>query len=176
MTGATVVGGLVESGKPNHEVFQTDREGRFEWSIPEQPVLIYFVAYKKGFSPAFWMRWMTTDLRGDHVERKLGKPQAFAAVLVDTQGSPVPGANVQVEIITHASESKDGTRTSRGMSFYYVRRDVLAGSPVEGLFKATTALDGSFVLPELGPVSGAKLAVTAGDGRRFLGQARKARE
>ena len=56
--GATVVGGIDETGNRNHQVFQTDQNGRFEWSIPERPVLIYFVAYKKGFSPAFWMEWM----------------------------------------------------------------------------------------------------------------------
>ena len=166
--GATVVGGIDETGNRNHQVFQTDQNGRFEWSIPERPVLIYFVAYKKGFSPAFWVEWMTTDLRGDHVESKLGKPQAYAAVLVDNQGSPIPGANVQVEMIDWASESGS-------MSFFYVRRDVLGGSPVEGLFTATTALDGSFVLSELGPVSGVKLAVTTGDGRRFVVRPEKRR-
>jgi hypothetical protein len=37
VAGATVVSGLDEAGKPNHQVFLTDASGRFTWSIPRLP-------------------------------------------------------------------------------------------------------------------------------------------
>ncbi len=167
VAGATVVAGLDERGKPNHQVFETDKDGRFNWSIPERPVLIYFVAYKKGLSPAIWMRWMDSSLRGDHVERKLEQPKPFAAVLVDRTGKPVAGATVRIEMTVHSWEIKNGQTTQSGQSFEYVRDDVVAGSPLESLFKTTTDANGLFVFSAVGPKSGLKLAVTAADGRRF---------
>ncbi len=170
LPGATVVAGLDEPGKPNHQVFQTDQRGQFNWSIPAQPVLVYFVAFKQGFAPSIWMRWMDASLPGDHVERKLGKPEGFAAVLVDVKDNPVAGATVRVEVIVHAWETKDknGQTTGSGGSYEYIRQGLVAESPAEHLFKATTDASGSFAFPALGHSSGLKLGITAADGRRLF--------
>ena len=45
VAGTIIVAGINEPGKPNHQVFQTDQDGRFNWAIPERPVSAYFVAY-----------------------------------------------------------------------------------------------------------------------------------
>ena len=49
-----------------------------------------------------------------------------------------------------------------------IRREVLEGSPLEGLFVTGTGADGSFAFQSLGPGSALKLGVTGGDGRRFV--------
>ncbi len=157
-----VVAGIQTTGKPNHQVFHTDTNGRFVWPIPEEPVMVYFVAYKEGFTPFFWIRWMDAGMREDHVDRKLGKPEPFAAVVVNEKGKPLAGAKISVETIAHSS----GTANTISTGFEAVCPEVIAGSPLEGLFEATTAADGSFAFRTFVSGSGLKLAVINGDGRK----------
>jgi beta-lactamase regulating signal transducer with metallopeptidase domain len=53
---AVVVAGIVGTVKPNHQIFKTNKYGRFAWWIPESTVTVYFVAYKEGLAPVTWMR------------------------------------------------------------------------------------------------------------------------
>src|SRR5262249_45780806 len=96
----------------------------------------------------------------------------FAAVLVGRDGRPVAGATVRVEMIAHASEHKDGERTSVSVGFTRIPREVISGSPVEDLFVTTTDASGAFTFRAIGPGSGPKLDVTAADGRALRVQAR----
>ncbi len=157
-----VVAGIQKTGKANHQVLHTDANGRFVWAIPKAPVTVYFVAYKDGFTPFFWMRWMDAGIREDHVDRKLGKPEPFAAVVVDEKGNPLVGAKISVERIAYGS----ATDNRISASFVDVPPEVIAGSPLESLFETTTAADGSFAFRTFVSGQGLKLAVTTGDGRK----------
>ena len=161
--GSVVVAGIEKTGKPNHQVFRTDANGRFVWRIPQEPVLVYFITYKAGFTPFFWSRWMDASLREDHVERKLGKPETFAAVVVDEARKPVVGAKIVIERIAQAS----ATANSIGAGYDNVRREVIDGTPLESLFETTTADDGSFAFRSLASGSGLKVAVITADGRTW---------
>jgi hypothetical protein len=166
LAGATVVAGLSDSVKPNHQVFQTDKDGRFTWPIPEGPVSVYFVAHQQGLAPAIWMRWMPPDVRGDHVERKLGKAEPFSAVLVDSAGRPLSGARVRIEMFARSSvlarDGSGGMTISTGFSHVYP--EVIGGSPLERMFETTTDRNGSFTFRASGPETWLRLGVTAGGG------------
>ncbi len=161
--GSVVVAGIEKTGKPNHQVFRTDANGRFVWLIPPEPVSVYFVAYKDGFTPFFWSRWMDASLRGDHVESKLGKPEAFAAVVVDETGKPVVGAKLLIETIAYSSATANTISTG----YDAVRPEVIDGTQLERLFETTTAEDGSFAFRSLASGSGLKVAVITADGRTW---------
>ncbi|MEJ7638855.1 MAG: M56 family metallopeptidase, partial [Singulisphaera sp.] len=164
---AVVVAGIEDaSGKPNHQVLKTNVDGRFTWSIPEGSVSLYFVAHKAGLAPAIWMNWLPAEKRGDDVEWKLGKSEPFSAVLVDGAGRPIAGARVRVEMLCSSSTSpRDGLgRSTTTTIYWHVRREVLGGSPLEGLFEATTDRDGKFSLLVTRPGTWLKLGVTAAGG------------
>ena len=92
VAGATVVTGLLdEPEKPNHQVFQTDQDGRFNWSIPESKTTLYFVAYKNGFAPTIWPRYLQAGSQSERGEWKLRKPHTFAAVCADDGSWQCPG-------------------------------------------------------------------------------------
>jgi hypothetical protein len=107
---------------------------------------------------------MDAGLQEDHVERKLGKPEIFAGIVIDETGKLVAGAKIAVETIAHSTATDD----SIGTTFYAVPREVLGGSTLEGLFETTTGADGSFGFRTFVSGSGLKLAVTTSDGRRAL--------
>ena len=164
---AVVVAGVEDaSGKPNHQVLKTNEDGRFTWSIPEGPVSLYFVAHKAGMAPAIWMNWLPAEKRGDDVEWKLGNTEPFSAVLVDGAGRPIAGARVRIEMLCSSSTSpRDGLgRSTTTTVYWHVRREVLGGSPLAGLFEATTDRDGKFSWLESRSGTSLKLGVTAAGG------------
>ena len=169
---ATVVAGFDGTGVPNHQVFQTDKNGRFDWLIPDKAIAIYFVAYKEDFAPGFYMLGIDPAVRVHRAEQKLERPATFAGILVDRDDKPLPGATIRAEAFVRASETTDqnGQVTGGGASYQYVRQSVVAGSPLEMLFTAKTDAKGSFVFPALGQCSGVRLNVTATDGQRYFAQ------
>jgi len=50
IAGATVVVGLLETGRSNHRVLQTDSEGRFSWPPPPGMFSVYVCAHKEGWT------------------------------------------------------------------------------------------------------------------------------
>ncbi|MFI5455562.1 MAG: carboxypeptidase regulatory-like domain-containing protein [Isosphaerales bacterium] len=173
--GAVVVAGFYGSGKPNHQVLTTGKDGRFTWPIPEGPVSVYFVAHKEGLAPAIWASWLPVEKRGDHVERKLGKQEPFSAMLIDDARRPVARARVRIEMFGHSSaSSRDGSgRSTISTSFSHVRREVVSGSPLEGLFETTTDGNGSFTLRASRPDTWLKLGVSAAGGGQMRVRAEK---
>ena len=163
---AVVVAGIDKPGIANHQVMRTDAKGRFTWTLPEEPVLAYLVAHRQGFAPCLRTTWMEVSKRSDRVEMTLSKPDSFAAVVVDETGKPVSGAQIAVERVAHSSATKDGPRTMVSTGFQDVRRNVIDGSPLEGLFETTTGPDGSFIFHAFAPGSGILMIVTDADGRR----------
>ena len=57
VSGAVVVGGLTDTGAPNHRVFTTDGAGRFSWPIPAGVVSVSLYAHQPG-------RWPPTGADG----------------------------------------------------------------------------------------------------------------
>ena len=104
--GAVVVAGFAErrsrTTKSSRPTPTADSHGRF----PMGRSSVYFVAHKEGLAPAIWMRWLNAEMRGDHVERRLRKPEPFSAILVDAAGHPVAGARVRIEMFAHSSSSQ----------------------------------------------------------------------
>ncbi len=149
IAGATVVVGLDYIAKANHHVVESDKDGRFAWPVPDGEVSIFLAAYKKGLAPTTTERWIPADKRPDRVELKLDVTEPFSAVLVDGEGRPMAGAQVRVEMFANSQTTPqpDGKSSTTMTSYGYVRRDVIGGSPLEGVFEATTDRDGSFALP-----------------------------
>lgn len=173
---AVVVAGVVDkSGMQNHQVFKTNEDGRFTWSIPEGRVSLYFVAHKEGLAPALWEGGLPAEKRGDDVERKLGKTEPFSAVLVDDAGRPIAGARVRIEVFGFGSTSpRNGSGSSTtSIGYQYVSREVLGGSPLEGVFEATTDRDGRFSFLASRPGASLKLGVTAVGGEEMRVRAEK---
>jgi beta-lactamase regulating signal transducer with metallopeptidase domain len=169
MADAVVVAGLEESERPNHQVFKTDYDGQFTWSIPEGSVSAYLVAHKEGLAPVFWMSWLDTDKRGDHVELKLRQALPLSATLVDAAGRPVAHARVRIELLADTGTSPRGNWTM----FRYVRREVIGGSPLEALFETTTDQNGLFTFRSFSPEKWLMLGVTSADGTEMRVRAKK---
>ena len=165
--GATIVAGSYDTGRDGHQVITTDARGRFTWTLPPGTEMGCLIVYKDGLAPLVWPLSATPHpLVNPHdLKLHLGALTPFTAVLVDGDGKPVVGAKVRVEMIAHGYEGKDGDRTSVGMSFSRIRREVIGGSPVEDLFVTTTDARGAFAFRVSGPNSGLKLGITAADGR-----------
>jgi hypothetical protein len=170
--GATIVAGCADTGRSGHQVITTDAQGRFTWRLPSGTEQFCLVAHKDGFAPSSLSAPASALVDPHDLKLRLGPPTPFAAVLVDRDGRPVAGATVRVEMIAHASEQKDGERTSISVGFTPIRREVIGGSPVEGLFVTTTDASGAFSFRAIGPGSGLELGVTAADGRALRVQAR----
>jgi beta-lactamase regulating signal transducer with metallopeptidase domain/protocatechuate 3,4-dioxygenase beta subunit len=169
VAGAVVVAGFDDLDKPNHQLFATDNDGRFTWSIPQGPISVYFVAHKAGLAPAIWMTWLDADKQGDHVELKLQNVEPFSAVLVDTAGHAVANARVRIEM-----RAVTGTEPGRSWTnFYYIRRGVIAGSPMEGLFETTTDQNGLFAFPASAPKTWLIFGVTTERGTAMRVRAEK---
>jgi beta-lactamase regulating signal transducer with metallopeptidase domain/protocatechuate 3,4-dioxygenase beta subunit len=160
--GAVVVAALRHAAEPNRQVLKTSSDGRFIWSIPDGVVSLYLVVHKQGFAPAIWMGGLEADKRGDKFEEQLRTPEPFSAVLVDTDGRPLAGARVRIEMFAHsATLPRDGTGSQTVSTTYtYVRREVIRDSPLEELFETTTDQNGAFTLPTPGPDTWLKLRVT----------------
>jgi uncharacterized GH25 family protein len=167
VAGAFVVVVFGRTGKSNHQVLRTESSGSFTYSIPAREEWLYFVAHKDGFSPAFWDRPIAAGRAGDPLERKLGTSGPFSARLVNSAGKPIVGAKIRVEGLAHVSQTKDGDRTYVTTWYDRVRREILAGSPLERLFEATTDTDGSFDFAALERESALMLGATSVDGHKF---------
>ncbi len=161
--------GFYELAHPNHQVFKTDKDGRFTWPVPEGPVSLYAVAHKDGLAPAIWMKSLDVEERGDHIELKLGKTEPFAAMLVDTAGHPVTNARVRIEMFAATGSSPGRNWTS----FWYVRREVIGGSPLEAVFETTTDRNGLLTFRACGPGKSLRLAVTPAAGGEMRVRAEK---
>lgn len=166
--GAVVVAGRTDTVAPNHRSFTTDGEGHFAWPIPEGGISVSLYAHKPGRSVASWMNWLAAGEAKDEIELKLGAPEPFVAALVDGEGKPVVGAKVRAEMGAHFSttDRADGSRSTSG-SYSYYYADVLAGSPLEPVFEATTDDRGAFSFASFWPGTWLRLAVTAPDGRKL---------
>jgi beta-lactamase regulating signal transducer with metallopeptidase domain len=175
---AVVVAGFPDLAQPKHQVFKTDQNGRFAWSILEGPISVYFIAHREGLAPAIWTTWLTAEKSGDRAECKLRKAESFSAVLVDGSGGPLAGARVRIEMFGYASASPGNASGSMTIytAFDYVRRAVIDGSPLAGLFETTTDRTGAFKLRAPSPDPWLKLSVTAPDGSVLLVKAAKATE
>ena len=170
-----MVAGIDDPEKPDHEVFKTDKDGRFTWRIPEGSLSYYFVAHKDGLAPAIWSRRLDANAREDRVERRLGKLEPFTGVLVDGSGRAVGGARVRIEIFAHSSASPrnpSGVRTI-STSYSYVRRDIIDGTPLEGVFETITDQDGRFTLRASPPETWLELGVTSQGGGSMRVKAEK---
>jgi beta-lactamase regulating signal transducer with metallopeptidase domain len=167
--GAVVVAGILDATR-NHEVFTTDQEGRFIWSIRDGAVSAYFVAHKEGLAPAFGTMFVDAGEPGKPTELKLGKSAPFSATIVDTGGHPVSGARVRVEMFAVTSSSpRDANGISTVSTCYeYVRREVIDSSPLQAVFETFTDQDGLFTLSSVGPESWLKLGLIAQDGAAML--------
>jgi beta-lactamase regulating signal transducer with metallopeptidase domain len=163
---AIVVAGFPDLAQPNHQVFKTDQNGRFTWSILEGPISVYFIAHREGLAPGIWMTWLTAEQSGERVERKLRKSESFSAVLVDGSGRPMAGARVRIEMFGYAGMSpRDASgRTTTFTAVEYVRRQVIDGSPLAALFETTTDRNGAFEIGAPGPDTWLKLSVSAPGG------------
>jgi beta-lactamase regulating signal transducer with metallopeptidase domain len=173
--GAVVVAALRDAAEPNRQVLKTSNDGRFIWSIPEGAMSLYLVVHKQGFAPAFWMGWLDAEKRGDKFERQLQTPEPFSAVLVDTDGRPLAGARVRIEMFAHSSTSPPDSagRGRTSTSFAYVRPLVIRDSPLEELFETTTDQNGAFTLLASRPDTSLRLGVSAPGGRSMRVRAEK---
>ncbi len=167
--GATVVAGVRDTGKPNHEVLNTDNDGRFSWPLPDGWVDAYIVAHKEGFAPATWMDGIRPGENGEDIEMSLRVSKTFSAVLVDVDDRPLAGAKVRVELCNATSEEpgRDGQRGIVWTTIGYVFHDVLSGSPLAPLFETTTDARGEFQL-DGSAGNRLKLGVTTSNGWAML--------
>ncbi len=121
------------------------------------PAKIYGLSWRhSGLAPSIRMTRLDADKHGDQFELKLQKAEAFSAVLFDTAGHPVANARVRIEV--RAVTSTEPGRT--WISYDYVRGDVIAGSPLEGLFETTTDRSGLFAFHASAPETWLRLGVT----------------
>ena len=172
-TGVVIVAGLTDTAASNHQVFVTDSEGRFTWPLPEGMFSISLFAHKTGRAATVWSQWLDAGKTEGPIKLKLGEPEAFTAVVVDSQNQPIAGARVRVEMAAHNFETKHAVGgSSYGTAFTYFRREVLGGSPLDQLFVTTTDEHGAFTFHAFGPDSWLRLAVTNPDGREMRVKAR----
>jgi protocatechuate 3,4-dioxygenase beta subunit len=164
---ATIVAGASGTSRPAHQVLKTDAEGRFTWPLPTATDMLFLVAYKDGLTAAAISAHPSGLVEPHAIRLRLAAPVPFSATLVDTDGRPVAGAKVRVEMMAHGSASKNGETTNVSVGYTRVSREVLSGTPAEDLFTTTTAADGSFTFRAIRPDTGLKLAVAAPDGREF---------
>ncbi len=158
---AVVVVGSRKYASIEARTLRTDADGHFTWPLPPGEVFGELVAYKAGQAPALRPHHIKAETRADEITLKLGTTVPFEAVLLDEAGRPMAGARVRIEMIATASATPNSTSTS----YSYVRRDALAGSPLSGLFEATTDGRGSFSFNDLGPWSWVRLGAIGADGR-----------
>ena len=172
-TGVVIVAGLTDTAASNHQVFVTDSEGRFTWPLPEGMFSISLFAHKTGRAATVWSQWLDAGKTEGPIKLKLGEPEAFTAVVVDSQNQPIAGARVRVEMAAHNFETKHAVGgSSYGTAFTYFRREVLGGSPLDQLFVTTTDEHGAFTFHAFGPDLWLRLAVTNPDGREMRVKAR----
>jgi hypothetical protein len=168
---ALLVAGLDGTGTSNHTVFTTDREGRFSWPIPAGAISVVLYAHKPGYRPIAWPRWLEAKSKGDEIELRLHKVKSdpFVATVVDGEDTPIAGARVRVEMRASVQESNPvggaAGVNSFSIGFFYWRREILDGSPLERLFVTATDEHGAFVLGAFGPNDWLRLSVTTRDGR-----------
>ena len=109
VAGATVVAGLEETGKANHQVFTTDAEGRFVWPLPPGPIFTNLYAYKEGWTRRPLASGWKPDEAEQEVELRLARPRLCAGMLVDGSDKPLAGASVRIEMIAQTSSSRTST-------------------------------------------------------------------
>jgi protocatechuate 3,4-dioxygenase beta subunit len=166
VAGATIVAGATDPGKAGHEVIMTDVDGRFTWLPSAATKYIGLVASKAGFAASAFKAPLHPDNFKD-LKLRLGKPETFAALLVDVDGKPIAGAKLRIDTMATGSVQKDnnGFSSTVMINYTYVPREVVEGSPVEDQFTTTTDSTGSFTFKACPPGAGLKLAVTTFDGR-----------
>jgi beta-lactamase regulating signal transducer with metallopeptidase domain len=162
---ATVVAWIAGAEKANRSVLRTGESGSFTYSFPGGPGVIHFLAYKEGFSPSFRQQAIETLKAADRLVGTLGRSGRFTAIVVDGAGRPLREAKIRVEGVAHVSSRTDGTTTTIGSSYDWIRREMLAGSPLEGFLETTTGADGSFVFTTLEQECGLMLGAISTDGR-----------
>ncbi len=167
IAGATVVVGLIETGRPNHHVLKTDNEGRFSWQPPAGMFLVHVYAYKEGWAVSATMHSTSDERSFRETTLHLGKPGPHKAILVDESAKPVAGAAVKLEMCAHAYENKTAGGRITGAGYTYYRREVLEGSPLEQMLVTRTDDHGEFAFGCLSPDAWLRLAVTTADGRHM---------
>jgi protocatechuate 3,4-dioxygenase beta subunit len=159
--GATIVIAVDEKQRKTHEVLSTDAQGRFSWRVPPGSDLVELFVYKEAFALWHSSYSLKVSPKLEIPKVRLTRSTPFSAVLVDEAGKPVAGATLRVEMIAHAFEQGNST----GMSYTYLRREVIGGSPLERPFTTTTGADGGFTFQAVAPDAGLKLGGIAADGR-----------
>jgi protocatechuate 3,4-dioxygenase beta subunit len=153
VAGATLVAGRA-AREPNHRIGTTGSDGRCELTPAGRAApLQYVVVYKEGFAPASAWRF---ENRGDpdEIELRLLPPAPFVGDVRDGEGKPVAGAIVQMN---------EGSCRGIGDKYtqLYVMEEVVRGTPLERLFRATTDTRGRFRFPALPRGAMVELTVTA---------------
>lgn len=138
-------------------VLTTDAQGRFSWRLPPGTHGVECFTARDGFVATYGIRSSTDPIDRGDVRLVLHKAIPFSATLADAAGKPIAGATVRVEMIAHAFE--EGNR--RGAGYTYVRRQIVAGTPLERLVTTTTDAAGAFTFRLAGPDSGLKIAIEA---------------
>lgn len=170
---ATVVAWIAYAEKKSRSVLRSDQSGNFSYSFPDGPGVIHFIAYKEGLAPGFRQQPIEMLHQGDRRDGKLGRISRFTAIVVDNEGKPFRDSKIRVEGVAHVSSKTDGSQTTISSSYDWIRREILAGSPLEGLLETTTNADGSFVFTMLEEDCGLMLGAVSADGRGFRIRSRR---
>ncbi|HUT29571.1 MAG TPA: DUF1573 domain-containing protein [Sedimentisphaerales bacterium] len=105
---------LIEIGR-----LVTDSSGRFAFQTepkPEKPTVVLdsvVVAEKEGLG-LNWANWPLTE--DEHVTVELGRPARLAGVVVDNDGNPVAGAQVQAVLFKKATPTQEQTEWLPGIA------------------------------------------------------------
>ncbi len=161
VSGATVVAGPDEPGKTGHDVLATDADGRFVWSPPLGTVSYGIVVARDGLAPSAIKGFVDGKIPVKDRNFRLGKPEPFAAVLVDGAGKPVVGATVRVAMFASGSVTSDTV----SVGYTHIPQLVTEDNPVRPLFGTTTDAEGRFTFAAIPAESFIKVAITTADGR-----------
>ncbi|MHB1560045.1 MAG: M56 family metallopeptidase, partial [Isosphaeraceae bacterium] len=164
VAGATVVLAPYDNDQHGQHALATDAQGRFAWTPPAEWSTVEVLVHKEGLAAFGQTQPMQPPAELRELPFLLDRLVPFSAVLVDAEGRPVAGASVRIGAISTYFEQADTT----GMGFIHVRRNLIAGGPLERSFATTTDASGAFTFRVTRPNSGLQLLVTSADGRPLL--------
>jgi hypothetical protein len=156
VAGATVVAGQFGGGEPNHRIGTTGTDGRFELTpAGKSTVLDFAIPYKEGLAPASVLQDPRPGRAKDgEAVLQLAHPAPFLGVVKDREGRPIAGATVRVREVQYPGAN--GPQTMLNALEW-----IVAGTPLERIFRTTTDAQGRFRFAELPRGAGATLIVTA---------------